>query len=152
MPQQTILEGSTFCICDELGDVHETTHGFFVDDTRHLSSLKLTIDGERPLLLSSGAVEYFSAAFFLRNPITPNLKLDALSIKRERFVGDGMQDHLVLTNVTTGPLSFRVGIELGADFADILSVKEWDFSLGNPTNASPLPTPVQPKPIEHGFT
>jgi hypothetical protein len=29
MPQHTILEGSTFCICDELGDVRETTHGLF---------------------------------------------------------------------------------------------------------------------------
>jgi glycogen debranching enzyme len=151
MPQQTILEGSTFCICDELGDVSETTHGFFVDDTRHLSQLTLTIDGRRPLLLSSGAVEYFSAAFFLRNPITPNLTLDALSIKRERFVGDGMQDNLSITNVTTRPLSFEVGIEIGADFADILSVKEWDFSLGNPTSATPLPEAVAPRRVDGGF-
>ena len=144
MPQQTILEGSTFCICDDLGDVRDMTHGFFVDDTRFLSQLELTIDGERPLLLSSGGVEYFSAAFFLRNPVTPNLPLDALSIKRERFVGDGMQDHLVITNVTPEPLSFRIGVAFGADFADILSVKAWDFSLGNPTHATPLPPPVQP--------
>jgi glycogen debranching enzyme len=151
VPQQTILEGSTFCICDDLGDVSEATDGFFVDDTRHLSQLKLTIDGERPLLLSSGAVEYFSAAFFLRNPITPNLALDALSIKRERFVGDGMQDHLVLTNVTPEPLSFRIGVEIGADFADIISVKEWDFSLGNPAAATPLPQRVEPRRDGDGF-
>ncbi len=144
MPQQTILEGSTFCICDELGDICETTHGLFDDDTRFLSRLQLTIDGERPLLLSSGAVEYFSAAFFLRNPITDNLALDALSVKRERFVGDGMQDRVTLTNVTMAPLSFRVGIEIGADFADIISVKEWDFSLGDPTSAEPLPHTVEP--------
>jgi glycogen debranching enzyme len=145
MPQQTILEGSTFCICDERGDVCDTTHGLFVEDTRCLSLLRLTLDGERPLLLSSGAVEYFSAAFFLRNPITPNLPQDAVAIERERFVGDGMQDRLLLTNVSTHPLSFRVGIELGADFADIISVKEWDFSLGDPSHASPLPPLVVPR-------
>ncbi len=144
MAQQTILEGSTFCICDELGDVGEKTHGLFVDDTRFLSCLKLTLDGKKPLLLSSGAVEYYSAAFFLRNPLTANLPLDSVSIKRERFVGDGMQDHVALTNVTTHELAIRVGIELGADFADIISVKEWDFSLGDPTHARPLPDPVAP--------
>jgi hypothetical protein len=59
----TILEGSTFCICDEHGDIYEETGGFFAADTRFLSLFKLTINGEKPLLLSSGKVEYFSAAF-----------------------------------------------------------------------------------------
>ena len=59
----TILEGSTFCICDELGDVGEQTSGFFANDTRYLSKLELTINGSTPLPLSSGKVEYFSAAF-----------------------------------------------------------------------------------------
>ena len=104
MPQLTILEGSTFCISDELGDVRETTHGLFADDTRFLSRLCLTIDGKRPLLLSSGTVEYFSAAFFLRNPLTDTLPLDSISVRRERFVGDGMQDHFVLQNETMSPL------------------------------------------------
>jgi glycogen debranching enzyme len=145
MPQQTILEGSTFCICDERGDLCETTHGLFAEDTRFLSKLQLTIDGERPLLLSSGTVEYFSAAFFLRNAH------NELAVKRERFVGDGMQDHVVVTNVTPRELSFRVGVELGADFADIISVKEWDFSLGDPETATPLPQPVRAERNGNGF-
>ena len=142
MGQQTILEGSTFCICDEIGDVREKTHGLFADDTRFLSRLELTIDGKRPLLLSSGTVEYFSAAYFLRNPLTDRLPLDSLLIKRERFVGDGMQDHIAVTNETTEPLELRLELAVAADFADIISVKEWDFSLGDPTNAQALPDPV----------
>jgi glycogen debranching enzyme len=142
MTQQTILEGSTFCICDELGDVRETTHGLFADDTRFLSQLELTIDGKRPLLLSSGTVEYFSAAYFLRNPLTERLPLDSVLIKRERFVGDGMQDHIELTNETTETLELRLELAVAADFADIMSVKEWDFSLGDPIHAKPLPGPV----------
>src|SRR3977135_1452442 len=104
MTQQTILEGSTFCICDELGGVRETTHGLFADDTRFLSRLRLTIDGKRPLLLSSGTVDYFAAAFFLRNPPSETLPLDSISIRRERFVGNGMQDVIELTNQTSEPL------------------------------------------------
>jgi glycogen debranching enzyme len=140
--QQTILEGSTFCICDEIGDVRDKTHGLFADDTRFLSRFELTIDGKRPLLLSSGTVEYFSAAYFLRNPLTDRLPLDSVLIKRERFVGDGMQDHIAVTNETMGTLSLRLELAIAADFADIISVKEWDFSLGDPTNAQPLPDPV----------
>ena len=145
MTQQTILEGSTFCICDALGDVRETTHGLFADDTRFLSRLELTIDGKRPLLLSSGSVEYFSAAYFLRNPLTDRLPLDSLLIRRERFVGDGMQDHIELTNETTETLELRLDLAVAADFADIISVKQWDFSLGDPRHARPLPQPV---PVE----
>ena len=143
MAQLTILEGSTFCISDELGDLSERTHGLFAVDTRFLSRLRLTIDGKRPLLLSSGTVEYFSAAFFLRNPLTDTLPLDSVSVRRERFVGDGMQDHVVLQNETMNPLELTLGVEFGADFADILSVKAWDFSLGDPTHAKPLPEPVE---------
>ena len=57
------------------------------EDTRRLSRFVLTINGQRPLLLSSGQVEYFSAAFYLRNPLA-ELPQDALSIARSRFVGD----------------------------------------------------------------
>src|SRR5262245_55989415 len=54
-----------------------------------------------------------------------------------------MQDHVAITNVTAEPLSFRVVLDIGADFADILSVKAWDFSLGNPRSATPLPDAVR---------
>ncbi len=138
----TILEGSTFCICDEIGDLDGKTSGLFAEDTRFLSRLELRIDGVRPLLLSSGKVEYFSAAFYLRNPVVPGLPQDTLSIARERFIGEGMQDHLILRNESAEPLSFELELEVGTDFADIISVKEHDFALGNPLTAPPLPRPA----------
>ncbi len=138
----TILEGSTFCICDERGDIADATQGLFADDTRFLSRLRLTVNGERPLLLSSGKVEYFSAAFFLRNPIAGDLPQDSLSIVRHRFVGDGMQDHVIVQNQGMKPVAFELALELETDFADILSVKEHDFALGDPARAEPLPPPV----------
>ena len=138
----TILEGSTFCICDEIGDLDGKTSGLFAEDTRFLSRLELRIDGVRPLLLSSGKVEYFSAAFYLRNPVVPGLPQDTLSIARERFVGEGMQDHLILRNESAEPLSFELELEVGTDFADIITVKEHDFALGHPETARPLPPPA----------
>ena len=140
----TILEGSTFCICDELGDVGAwPTSGFFTDDTRFLSMLQLTINGRRPLLLSSGKVDYFSAAFYLRNPPVDGLEQDELSIIRERFIGEAMQDRLVVQNQGMRPVAFDLALEIASDFADIFAVKDYDFALGDPAHAEPLPPAVE---------
>ena len=139
----TILEGSTFCICDERGDIGvEKTSGFFARDTRFLSRFSLTIDGETPLLLSSEKVEYFSAVFYLRNPVADSLPQDSLLIRRERFVGDGMQDRIVVQNTVRTPIEFELALELETDFADIFLVKAHDFALGHPQDAPPLPPPA----------
>ena len=82
----TILEGSTFCVSDERGDIAEPVMGLFADDTRFLSRWVLTINGARPLVLSSDKVDYFSAAFYLRNPIAGDLGPDEISVGRDRFV------------------------------------------------------------------
>jgi glycogen debranching enzyme len=145
MAEFRILEGATFCICDELGDLHGTIQGLFAEDTRFLSLLRLTINGERPLLLSSDKIEYFSAAFFMRNPFGSGLPQDVLSIRRERFVGDGLQDSFVVQNQSMDPVEFELAIEVGADFADIFAVKDWDFALGDPLRAKPLPEPKLPE-------
>ena len=140
----TILEGSTFCICDELGDVGGwPTSGFFTDDTRFLSILRLSINGRRPLLLSSGKVDYFSAAFYLRNQPVDGLAQDEVSVIRERFVGEAMQDRLVVQNQGMRPVAFELAIEVASDFADIFAVKDYDFALGDPAHADPLPPLVK---------
>ena len=135
----TILEGSTFCICDDLGDIDVGVTGLYAHDTRFLSRFTLTLDGRRPLLLSSGKVEYFSAAFYSRNAPVDGLAQDALSIARRRFVGRGLQDHIVLRNETRAPISFTLELDFETDFADIISVKQHDFALGDPLHAPELP-------------
>ena len=139
MAALTILEGSTFCLSDERGDIADPVMGLFADDTRFLSRWILTINGQRPLRLSSDKVEYFSAAFYLRNPIAGGLEQDVLSIGRDRFIGDGMQEHIVVQNHAPHPVEFELALEVGTDFADIFAVKEHDFALGHPDSASPLP-------------
>jgi glycogen debranching enzyme len=141
-----ILEGATFCICDLLGDLHGNVEGLFAEDTRFLSSLKLTINGKRPLLLSSDKIEYFSAAFFMRNPLAGGLAPDVLSIRRERFIGDGMQDSFVVQNQSMERVEFDLELDVGSDFADIFAVKDFDFALGDPLRAKPLP---DRRPVEY---
>jgi glycogen debranching enzyme len=136
----TILEGSTFCICDELGDIGGgPTSGLFADDTRFLSLLRLTLNDQPPLVLSSDKVDYFSAAFYLRNQPVDGLENDEVSIIRERFVGEAMQDRVLVQNQGMRTIAFELAFEVGADFADIFAVKDYDFALGDPENAEPLP-------------
>jgi glycogen debranching enzyme len=147
MPEQLrILEGATFCICDDVGDLQRDGEGLFTEDTRFLSRFRLTINGQRPLLLSSDKIEYFSAAFFMRNPLAGGLEQDVLSIRRERFVGDGMQDLFAVQNQGMEPIEFDLELEVGTDFADIFAVKDYDFALGDPLRAKPLPSL---RPIEY---
>ncbi len=145
----TILEGSTFCISDDLGDISGDTAGLFASDTRFLSRLVLRVDGETPLLLSSGRMEHFAAAFFTRNRAGGSLPHDSVSISRERFVGSGLQERIGLRNESMDRLEFELSLELAADFADIISVKNHDFALGDPENADPLP-PAAPATLEDG--
>jgi glycogen debranching enzyme len=139
----TILDGSTFCICADDGAIEEGAHGFYADDTRFLSRLALRINGERAMPLSAGKVEYFAAAFFLRNPLAGGLRADELLIRSELFVTDDLQEHIVVTNLAGDAITVEVEIELASDFADILSIKHHDFALGDPELAVALPPPVE---------
>jgi glycogen debranching enzyme len=141
----TILEGSTFCICDDSGDIDGQVAGFFADDTRFLSRFSLRVNGIRPSLLSFGKVDYFSAAFYLRSPPIEGLPPSAFIISRARFVGEGLQDYIEIENLLNIPLELELSLELAADFADIITVKEHDFTLGESVHPHPLPPPVAPR-------
>ena len=56
-----------------------------------------------------------------------------------------MQDQVTVRNEGMEPVSFELALELGTDFADIMSVKEHDFALGDPLHAAPLPALVEPR-------
>jgi glycogen debranching enzyme len=75
----------------------------------------------------------------MRNPVLDGLPQDSLMIVRDRFVGESLQDHLVIDNVGEERVSFDLRLEFGCDFADIFTVKDRDFSLGHPDHARPLP-------------
>ena len=53
-----------------------------------------------------------------------------------------MQERIALRNESPERLEIDVALEAEADFADIISVKHHDFSLGDPELAQPLPPPA----------
>ena len=145
-PAVTVLDGSTFCVCDERGDVDgvATASGFFAADTRFLSRSVLTLAGVRLDPLSHAQPAPHLATFVLRNPIAGDLLPNELSIGRERFVGDCMEERITVENHGRRRVEVELGLELEADFADIFVVKSLEPGFGEPVTATLPP----PRPLE----
>jgi glycogen debranching enzyme len=123
----SILDGSTFVVSDRRGDIDagpDQPHGLFYRDTRFLSRWVLTLEG-RPLeVLSTDDVDYFSAQFFLFPPTGTIYKNPELSVIRQRTVGDGIHEDVLLLNHASEPVQVGLHVTADADFADLFEVKD----------------------------
>jgi len=123
----SILEGNNFVVSDLRGDIDASPTeplGLFAWDTRFLSRWLLTVDGQRPNVLSTDDLDYFYVQFFLV-PGTGTIYVDAdLSIIRKRAVGNGFHEDLTILNHKDQPVDLKVRIEAAADFADLFEVKD----------------------------
>jgi glycogen debranching enzyme len=144
----TVLDGSTFCVCDERGDVDglATASGFFASDTRFLSRSVLTLGGARLDPLSHDHSTPQLASFVLRNPLAGGLRPNELVIERERFVGDCMEERIVVENHSQRRIDVELALELAADFADIFVVKDLEPGFGRPVEVT-LPEARPPQPV-----
>ncbi|MCX5070292.1 glycogen debranching protein [Micromonospora lupini] len=120
-----IFESRTFMLSNSVGDVPaDSIAGLVHDDTRYLSRWQLTLDGLAPLVLSSGTVDAYSAAFFLANPEVRGLRANSIGVRRERFVGDGMYERIAVQYFGTEPVRVRLRLDVGVDFADLFEIKK----------------------------
>jgi glycogen debranching enzyme len=123
----SILEGNTFVVSDRRGDVDASptdTQGLFHNDTRFLSRWILTVDGQRPNVLSVDSLNYFASQFFLV-PGTGTVYVDSpLSIVRQRAVGQGFHEDLTILNHDAEAKDLDVRLEADGDFADLFEVKD----------------------------
>ncbi|HEX5512735.1 MAG TPA: glycogen debranching N-terminal domain-containing protein [Actinomycetales bacterium] len=120
----TLVEGSSFCISTTSGDITEgAAQGLFAHDTRILSCWQLEIDDQRPEPLTSLNREPFWATFLSRAH-RPGKSESTLLVERDRRVGTGMREDLILHNLSDEPVSCTVTIAVDADFADLFAVKE----------------------------
>jgi glycogen debranching enzyme len=116
-----LFDGSTFFLSDPNGDVAAgQTQGFFHDDVRHLSLWRLLVDG-RPLeAITSRTVDYYSG----RITCVSQKENPPFSVRRDRFVTDGVHEDIVLTNHQTRELQVRLELRFEADFADVLEAQQ----------------------------
>lgn len=131
---RTLKHGDTFGLFDHNGDAigaAGSPEGLYHLDTRHLSFLQLSIDGARPMLLSSTLSDDNSALTCdLTNPDLSdhdgNLRMerDLIHIRRTRFLWNGTcYERLVVHSFDESPRRLRIDISFAADFADLFEVR-----------------------------
>ena len=127
MGDVTILDGNTFVVSDDRGDIEAAStdpSGLFSFDTRFLSRWVLTIDGHRLSPLTVDDLQYFEARFFLV-PGSATVYTDAtLSVIRHRTVRNGFHEVLTVLNHEAQPVRVTVRLDAGSDFADLFEVKD----------------------------
>jgi glycogen debranching enzyme len=130
---RVLKQGDTFLVLDPFGDAQATgpaAEGLFHRDTRHLSQLTLTIEGQRPLLLSSSVTaENATIAVDLTNPDLAEgdrivLPRDTVHVLRTKVLDHGaLYERLDLRNFGVAPAKIRIEMAYAADFADIFEVR-----------------------------
>jgi glycogen debranching enzyme len=129
-----ILDGNTFVVSDERGDIEASTTdptGLFSYDTRFLSRWVLSINDLRLNALSTDDLQYFEARFFLV-PATGTVYIDPkLSVIRQRAVGDGFHEELTIFSHSDEPSDLTIRVEADSDFADLFEVKDALKKLGS---------------------
>jgi glycogen debranching enzyme len=125
MPSElVVLDGSTFFVSDDAGDVQDGgASGFFFQDVRHLSRWRLSVSGAPMRVLTSRVVDYYSARVYGTLP-TARLGLNPpISIQRDRIVGGGVHEDLWVRNHSEEAQELSLRLEFGSDFADIFELK-----------------------------
>ncbi|MDG4834432.1 glycogen debranching N-terminal domain-containing protein [Solwaraspora sp. WMMD1047] len=123
----SILFGNLFMISDRQGDVVAgpvVPLGLFFYDTRFLSTWRLTVNGGPVQALSVEALQYYESRFFL-TPGEPTHYVDSqVSVFRHRWVGDAFEERVSVLNHAREPVELTVRLDIAADFAEVLEIKE----------------------------
>jgi glycogen debranching enzyme len=131
---RTLKHGDTFAVFDHNGDALSgpgSPEGIFHRDTRYLSHLHLTINGKRPMLLSSTLRDdNATLTCDLTNPDLFDqkgkltLEHDLIHMRRTRFLwNSGCYERLAVRNYAERRQRVRIEISFGADFADLFEVR-----------------------------
>ncbi len=131
---RTLKHGDTFAVFDHNGDALSgpgSPEGLFHRDTRYLSHLYLTINGKRPMLLSSTLRDDNATLtcdltnpdlFDERGKLT--LGHDLIHLRRSRFLWNARcYERLAIRNYDDRPQHVRIEMTFGADFADLFEVR-----------------------------
>jgi glycogen debranching enzyme len=122
---QTLVEGSLFCVSTSNGDIPAAgSYGLFFRDLRCLARWELRVDGHSPQPLASYRHEPSAATFVARVPPRRGLADSHLLVLRERHLGDGMREDVVVRNLGQETAGCSVTLLIEADFADLFEVKE----------------------------
>jgi glycogen debranching enzyme len=133
--QKTIVlkEGDTFALFEVHGDIYHIPSGslgVYHNGTRYLSKMELTLNGLKPLLLSSLPRE--DNQMIIVDLTNPDLRLEnaeavlrgTVHISRSKFLWQGAyHERIRFINFGLTPAIFGVDLKYDADFSDIFEVR-----------------------------
>ena len=120
--QLVLVDGRTFAISDEAGQMRAPTHGLVHDDLRHLSRLDVTIDGCELDVLASSAPTPLSAVIVARLRGGERSASSGV-LTRRRWVAGGLREDVHVHNTTLHEQRWTLRIAMAADFAHVFEVK-----------------------------
>ncbi|RWZ52387.1 amylo-alpha-1,6-glucosidase [Halobacillus fulvus] len=132
MDYRVLKDNELFLLTDQSGDIpldHAYGLGLYKQDTRFLSEMALTINGEKPILLKSEADDTYETTMLLTNPHMEEdgeVKLwrESVEIKRHRFISqDVLYETVSVRNYNPKPVQLSIEMALDADFADMFIVR-----------------------------
>jgi len=132
--RRTLKHGDSFAMFDEFGDVFQLEHapaGLFHHDTRFLSRLHFTLEGHRPMVLSSTVQpDNVMLDVDLTNPdlFDPHgtllLAKDTFHLARAKFLWQACCYELfTVTSYSDVRRKLRLALDFGADFADLFEIR-----------------------------
>jgi glycogen debranching enzyme len=129
--QIVIKENEIFLVCDGRGDVSAHAgdgQGLYFRDTRFLSLYQLAIDEFEPVVLATAGELSFLTTLQLANGATvlpggQALRARSISVRRIRFLQDGLHERIGLFNYNEFPVTATVRLSFAADFRDMFEVR-----------------------------
>jgi glycogen debranching enzyme len=132
-PRRTLKHGDCFAVVDSYADIGATPggpDGLFFHDTRHLSQLEISLNGQQPLLLGSNVRDDNSILTVdLTNPdinLDQNriLPKDVLHVVRTLFLWRGTAyQRIRVENHGDRSFDLRLSLAFASDFADLFEVR-----------------------------
>lgn len=124
-----LKDADAFMVCDARGDVRGAEDGLFIEDTRWLSRLQLTVSGHQPELLSA-TVSRDNVIFTANLTVEPLPLLGGTSptgilhLERKRFLHDHrLHERLAFTNFGQVRATVPLALHFGADFHDMFEIR-----------------------------
>jgi len=141
-----IKENEAFLVCDHEGNVSAAAadgQGLYYRDTRFLSIYQLTIDEFAPVLLSAAGELNFMTTLQLANaaavlPDGQALPARSISIRRNRFLFDGLHERIGFFNYNPFSVRATVRLQFASDFRDMFDVRGYAVRERHGAIATPL--------------
>ena len=125
-----LKSGAVFLCARPDGDIRASRasgEGLYVEDTRHLSELRVTVGGRPPVLLSSVMESGHHAVINATNSVLsgtrPPVPQETLNVRRTVLISDRLFYRVRVRSFRPHPVATVAEVSLAADFADVFEVR-----------------------------